>query len=78
MPPFFTAAQCEGMLTKLYEASMALSEGKIVSISGATGGRSITRMSAFEIESSIKLWEGRLSAAQRKSSGPRIRLVNPI
>ena len=78
MPPFFTVAQCEGMLTKLYEASMALADGKVVSISGATGGHSITRMSASEIESQIKLWEGRLSIAQRGSSGPRIRLVNPV
>lgn len=77
--PFYTVAQCQAMLTKLLEASMALADGKSVSITGSSGGRSITRMSADEIESQISLWETRLKQAERGSSNRiRLRLVNPV
>lgn len=78
MPPFFTVAQCEEQLTKLHAASLALAEGKSFSITGSSGGRSLTRISADELEKMISMWETRLAAAQRGSRGPRIRLVDPL
>lgn len=77
--PFYTVAQCQDMLTKLLDASMKLADGKSVSVTGSSGGRSITRMSADEIESSIALWERRLKEAQRGSTSRiRVRRVDPI
>lgn len=74
MAPSFSVAQCEAQLQKWYDASLALAEGKSATI----GTRSLTRANADEIEKMITLWEGRLAIAKRGSSGPRLRLVNPL
>lgn len=78
MPPFFSVAQCQAQLQKWYDASAALAEGKSVTMPTASGGMSVTRVSAEEVEKMIVLWENRLAMAQRGASGPRIRLVNPL